>query len=232
MAATFTITRLIRLPSRSQLRPKDGHIRRGHCTAVTYTKRRRVGSGSERELDRSRRGAESILTGCSLHRPQGLRPCLTRCPHLIRGKSSWWSAAKSRLTPTKDPLTPARQIILDAKARDKDNKKNAKGKEKEKEWPANSQGKFTDPAFVNINIPTTPVRRVPVPSPSPSESLEYATQLDAFSHAYNQYVVFPFSRGSTLVCAVYIPRNAGHARYTLHDSQTLLKAREMDRGPR
>jgi hypothetical protein len=84
--------------------------------------------------------------------------------------TSWWSAAKNRLTPTKDPPTPAQQIILDAKARDKDNKKNAKGKEKEKEkeWPANAQGKFTDPAFVNLNIPTTPVRRVPVPSSSPS----------------------------------------------------------------
>ena len=150
------------------------------------------------------------------------------------GATSWWSAVKSRLTPTKDPPTPAQQIILDAKVRDKDNKKNAKGKEKqkEKEWPANSQGKFTDPAFVNINIPTTPIRRVPEPSPSPSESLEYATQLDAFSHAYNQYIVFPFLRGSTLVCAVYIPKRAGPARYTLHDSQTLLKAREMDCGPR
>ena len=46
------------------------------------------------------------------------------------GATSWWSAAKSRLTPTKDPLTPAQQIILDAKARDNDNKKNTKGKEK------------------------------------------------------------------------------------------------------
>jgi hypothetical protein len=44
---------------------------------------------------------------------------------------------------------------LDAKARYKDNKKNAKGKEKEKkEWSTNAQIKFTDPAFVKLNIPT------------------------------------------------------------------------------
>ncbi|EDQ98268.1 uncharacterized protein LACBIDRAFT_336119 [Laccaria bicolor S238N-H82] len=62
---------------------------------------------------------------------------LTHPPRLIRGKSqvatNRWSAAESRLTPTKDPLTPAQQIILDTMARDKDNKQNVKGKEKE--WP-------------------------------------------------------------------------------------------------
>ena len=90
----------------------------------------------------------------------------TKSPCTLRFHTSWWSAAKSRLTPTKDPPTPAQQIILDAKARDKDNKKNATGKEKE--WPANVQGEFTDPAFVNLNIPTTPVQRVPIPSSSSS----------------------------------------------------------------
>ena len=69
--------------------------------------------------------------------------------------------------------------------------------------------------------------------PFSSESLEYATQLDAVSHAYNRYVVFlPFSRGSTLVRAVHIPRNARRTRHTPHDSQTLREAREMDRGSR
>ena len=147
---------------------------------------------AERDRDRSRREAEAILTREAQQRrlvedrvlsmmestkslpPPPSRSQTTPSPSNSQkesgGATSWWSAAKSRLTPTKDLPTPAQQIILDAKARDKDNKKNAKGKEKEKEkeWPANAQGKFSDPAFVNLNIPTTPVRRVLVPSSSPS----------------------------------------------------------------
>ena len=80
---------------------------------------------------------------------------------------SWWSAAKSWLTPTKDPPTPAHQIILDAKARETYNKKNAKSR-RGREWPANAPGKFTGPPFVNLDIPTRSIRRVRVPSSSPS----------------------------------------------------------------
>ena len=191
MAATPPITLFIRLPSRSQLRAKDGHIW-GHCTAITYAKRSELEAESESERDRSCRGTGAILTREAQQRrlvedhvlsmmestkslpPPPSRSQTTPSPSNSQkesgGATTWWSAAKSRLTPTKDPPTPAQQIILDAKARDKDNKKNAKGKEKEKEkeWPANAQGKFSDPAFVNLNILTTPVRRVPVPSSSPS----------------------------------------------------------------
>ncbi|EDQ99439.1 uncharacterized protein LACBIDRAFT_335010 [Laccaria bicolor S238N-H82] len=145
----------------------------------------------ERERDRSRREAEAILTREAQQRrlvedrvlsmmesTKSLPPPPSRSQTMPNppspsnsqkesgGATSWWSTAKSRLMPTKDPPTPAQQIILEAKAREKDNKKNAKGKEKE--WPANAQGKFSDPAFVNLTIPTTPVRRVPVPSSSPS----------------------------------------------------------------
>ncbi|EDQ99200.1 uncharacterized protein LACBIDRAFT_335261 [Laccaria bicolor S238N-H82] len=67
----------------------------------------------------------------------------------------------------KDPPTPAQQIILNAKARNKD-KKTAKGKEKE--WPANAQGKLTDPAFVDLHIPTHPSNASGYPPPRPSLS--------------------------------------------------------------
>jgi len=95
--------------------------------------------------------------------------------------TSWWTAAKNKLTPTKDKdtLTPAQQVILEAKAREKDKKGKAKDKEKEKEkekeekWPANAQEKYNDPAFLNLNIPQPPPpHRKPVPaspsSPTPS----------------------------------------------------------------
>ena len=43
----------------------------------------------------------------------------------------------------------AQQIMLDTKARDKDNKNDAKGKGKEKEQPANAQGKSTNLVYIN-----------------------------------------------------------------------------------
>jgi len=139
---------------------------------------------AERECDQSRREAEAILTQEAQQRrlvedcvlsmmesTKSLPPPPSRCQTMpnppspsnsqkeLDGATSWWSSVKSRLMPMKDPPMPAQQIILDVKARDKDNKKIAKGKEKEKEkeWPANAQGKFTNPAFVNLNIPTTPI---------------------------------------------------------------------------
>ncbi|KAJ3977766.1 hypothetical protein EV361DRAFT_532027 [Lentinula raphanica] len=98
--------------------------------------------------------------------------------------ASWWSAAKNRLTPTKDKdltLTPAQQVVLDVKRSEKERekaekeyqkelKKNSKGKEKE--WPAAAETKFSDPAFFNLNVPQTPTpqhRRTDSPtSPSPN----------------------------------------------------------------
>ena len=169
---------------------------------------------AERERDRSRREAEAILTREAQQRrlvedrvlsmmestkslpPPPSRSQTTLSPFNSQKESgdatSWWSAAKSRLTPTKDPPTPAQQIILDAMARDNDKKKNAKGKEKEKEkdCPANAPGKFADPAFMNYehsnNTHLTHPRTFFLPVfayPFSSESLECATQFDAFSHA-------------------------------------------------
>jgi len=122
---------------------------------------------SDREHNCSHRGAEAILmweapqiNDCvlsmmestkSLPPPPSRSQTMPNPLSLLNpqeesgGTTSWWSAAKSTLTPMKDPPPPAQQILLDGKARDKDNKKNTKGKEKkEKEWPANAQDKFTD----------------------------------------------------------------------------------------
>jgi len=114
---------------------------------------------AERERDRSQLEAEAVFTQEAQQRRLVEDRVLamvdstkSRPPHPSRSQTmpnppspsnsqkelggsatSWWSATKSRLTPTKGSPTPAQQITLDAQARDKDNKKNAKGKEKEKE---------------------------------------------------------------------------------------------------
>ena len=141
---------------------------------------------AERERDRSRREAEAILTKEAQQRKlveervlammettKSLPPPPSRSqtssnppsPSNSQKESSWWSAAKNKLTPTKEPLTPAQQIVVDAKARDKEKKVN---KGKGKEWPSNAQSKFNDPAFANLNVPVAPPQRRPVPSLSPS----------------------------------------------------------------
>jgi len=141
---------------------------------------------AERERDRSRREAEAILTREAQQRklveervlammesakslppppsPRTQTVPTTPSPSSSQKETNWWTAAKNKLTPTKEKesLTPAQQVIHDAKARDKKG-----GKGKEKEWPSNSQGKYNDPAFANLNIPVPPPTRKPVPS-SPS----------------------------------------------------------------
>ncbi|CAA7263306.1 unnamed protein product [Cyclocybe aegerita] len=146
---------------------------------------------AERERERSRREAEAILTREAQQRQlveervlammettRALPPPPSRSqtlpnppsPSNSSKETSWWTAAKNKLTPTKEKdLTPAQQIIQETKAREKDKK--GKGKEKEKErlaeWPANPQTKYNDPAFTNLHIPVAPPTRKPVP-PSPS----------------------------------------------------------------
>ncbi|GLB39605.1 hypothetical protein LshimejAT787_0701150 [Lyophyllum shimeji] len=149
---------------------------------------------AERERDRSRREAERILTREAQQRKlleervlammestRSLPPPPSRSQTMSNPPSpsnsqkestSWWTAAKNKLTPTKDkePLTPAQQIIQETKAREKDKKGKGKEKDKEKEekWLANAEEKYNDPAFLNLNIPQPqPPHRKPVPS-SPS----------------------------------------------------------------
>jgi hypothetical protein len=143
---------------------------------------------AERERDRSRREAEAILTKEAHQRKhveervlammdstRSLPPPPSRSQTMPNPPSpagsqksdkSWWAAARNKLTPSKEkePLTPAQQVIQEAKERDKD-KKSSKGKEKE--WPSNAQSKYNDPSFSNLNIPIAPPQRKPAP-PSPS----------------------------------------------------------------
>ena len=98
------------------------------------------------------------------------------------GTTGWWSAGKSRHTPSKDPPMPAQQNILDAKARAKDNKKNTKGKEQEKEKVACKRPRqIYCPSIREPQHPTKTRPRtffLPVLAyPFSSESLEYATNL-------------------------------------------------------
>ena len=154
---------------------------------------------AERERERSRREAEAIMSKEEQERklveervlemlgstkslpPPPSRSLIMPDPPSPVGSqkdTSWWQAAKNRLTPTKEPLTPAQQVIQDAKVRDKEQKKLIKAKEKENqkakenEWPAKPDSKYTDPSFTNLNIPVAPPSRKPVPaspsSPTPS----------------------------------------------------------------
>ena len=77
-------------------------------------------------------------------------------PSASQKESGWWAAAKNKLTPTKekDTLTPAQQVIHEAKAREKDVKKNGKGKDKE--WTGD----------LTLSMPATIPRKPPPASPS------------------------------------------------------------------
>ncbi|TEB32841.1 hypothetical protein FA13DRAFT_1731362 [Coprinellus micaceus] len=131
---------------------------------------------AERERERSRREAEAILMREAQQRkgveermaammgspnrlpppPSSQPPPKTPSPASSHKESGgWWQAAKNKLTPTKDssPITPAQQIILDAKAKEREHDPN----------PTPS---------ANLNIPMPPPTRKPVPaspsSPTPS----------------------------------------------------------------
>ncbi|KAL5478440.1 hypothetical protein ACEPAI_2624 [Sanghuangporus weigelae] len=147
---------------------------------------------AERERERSRREAEMIMRreaeerkmvedgvfammdGSSQKQP--LQPPPPRSQTMSSNRSSpssspkekenWFMAVKNKLTPTKEPLTPAQQIIQEAKAKEKEKEKK-KGKEKEKdpkEWPSTPSRKFSDPAFLNLAATTSPE---PVTPPRP-----------------------------------------------------------------
>ncbi|EED81336.1 predicted protein [Postia placenta Mad-698-R] len=155
---------------------------------------------AEREREKSRREAERIMQleaegartveervlAMLQSSPQILPPPPSRSqtmpatppsPSSQNDGSSWWSAAKNKLTPTKDPLTPAQQVILEAKAREKEQekekKRSSKLKQKSKEWPSVPENKFEDPSFITLgmaasstSVPPRPVSATPS-SPTP-----------------------------------------------------------------
>jgi len=99
-------------------------------------------------------------------RPQSTQPPTTPSPSASQKDSSgWWAAAKNKLAPTKDPLTPAQQIIQETKSREKEKEKERKAqkrekrnksKDSEKEWPASPETKYSDPTYMKLNVPQTP----------------------------------------------------------------------------
>jgi hypothetical protein len=143
---------------------------------------------AERERDRSRREAERILTqeaeerrimeekvlamlhtthsspkhnspARSLSMPPFENPSPTSSQR-ESGVSSWWSSAKNRLTPTKEPLTAAQQIIQETKDKEKREKKEAKKAEKERkrsaDWPAVPENKHDNPTLLSLSKPPKP----------------------------------------------------------------------------
>ncbi|TEB20579.1 hypothetical protein FA13DRAFT_1742819 [Coprinellus micaceus] len=131
---------------------------------------------AERERERSRREAEAILMREAQQRkgveermaammgspnrlpppPSSQPPPKTPSPASSHKESGgWWQAAKNKLTPTKDssPITPAQQIILDAKAKEREHDPN----------PTPS---------ANLNIPMPPPTRKPLESGANSPSRE------------------------------------------------------------
>lgn len=170
---------------------------------------------SERERDRSRQEAERILSMeardrqlveervmAMLENSKTLPPPPSRSqtasvnppsPSTSQKEASWWAIAKSRLTPTKEPLTPAQQVIQDTKAREKElekekkeiekeMRKNARAREKQHstEWPSSPEVKFNDPAFLKLSNPVPSPRRLisSVPS-SPTPNYRAPTSMPA-----------------------------------------------------
>ncbi|KAL5497869.1 hypothetical protein ACEPAH_2800 [Sanghuangporus vaninii] len=159
---------------------------------------------AERERERSRREAEMIMRREAEERKmvedgvfammdsssqkQPLQPPPPRSQTMGSNQSSpssspkekenWFMAVKNKLTPTKEPLTPAQQIIQETKAKEKEKKK---GKEKDpKEWPSTPSRKYSDPAFLKLagatsSEPVTPPRPVApngAMTPSPGRSID------------------------------------------------------------
>ncbi|RPD61764.1 hypothetical protein L226DRAFT_506723 [Lentinus tigrinus ALCF2SS1-7] len=161
---------------------------------------------AERERERSRREAERILAKEAEERrtveervmamlqndPEALRPPPSRSqtmpttppsPSSSQKEGGWWSIAKQRLTPTKEPLTPAQQIIQDTKQREKVLEKEKKKmekmekKQKSKDWPTTPEGKYDDPAFIKLGQAASPSRPLSAAPSSPSPHPRGATSI-------------------------------------------------------
>jgi hypothetical protein len=144
---------------------------------------------AERDRERSRREAERILTREAEERrimeekvfgmlstthdsPKHVSPARSQSMPSFdtpsptpsqreNGITSWWSAAKNRLTPTKEPLTAAQQVIQEAKEKEKRDKKESK-KDKDKrrsgEWPSTPENKYSNPALLSLASPSRPLQ--------------------------------------------------------------------------
>lgn len=103
-------------------------------------------------------------------------------------EGGWFTAVKNKLTPSKEPLTPAQQLIQETKAKEKEQKKKGKEKEKSSDWPSVPSGGTVDPAFANLlnsassysagadgdfHTPPRPIAQYnPMMTPSPKRSID------------------------------------------------------------
>ena len=141
---------------------------------------------AERDRERSRREAERILIKeaeerrlmeekvfAMLHTnhgsPQHVSPARSQSMPSFEtpsptpsqresGITSWWSAAKNRLTPTKEPLTAAQQVIQDTKEKEKREKKEAKKADKRRsgDWPSTPENRYNNPTLLSLASPPKP----------------------------------------------------------------------------
>ncbi|KAM6501340.1 hypothetical protein JOM56_004354 [Amanita muscaria] len=175
---------------------------------------------AHRERERSRREAELILTREAEERrmaeekilamKESLPPPPSRTQTMSNPPSpsgspkskdgaGWWSAAKNKLTPTKDkdPLTPAQQVILEAKARERENQ----------------QKKGTD---LNLNIPHGPPSRpVPTSPVSPTPSRNQAPNLTPSPMRSNADAAHSPSREAPPLYAQFTPQGTLDVHGTL-----------------
>ncbi|KDQ09533.1 hypothetical protein BOTBODRAFT_524862 [Botryobasidium botryosum FD-172 SS1] len=151
---------------------------------------------AERERENSRREAERIITAEAEERRRmeekvlamfaspprdppapapgnandnNRTPQRTASPDKEDG-AGWWSIAKQRLTPTKggSPLTPAQQVIKDTKVRDKEDRKDRKGKSPEPSYHSHNQSESFASTSLSPPRTTRPVYpHAPIMTPSP-----------------------------------------------------------------
>jgi hypothetical protein len=149
---------------------------------------------AERERDRSRREAERILYQETERRrveermrelldtnPLPLPPSRsqsTPSPSPKEGGTSWWAAAKSKFTSTKEPLTPAQQIIQETKAKEREEKKKIKGKERDKN-PNSGPNSFNEFPSPNLSPHIPHHQPTSLSSYSPTRSMPNSPKISA-----------------------------------------------------
>ncbi|KAH9997035.1 hypothetical protein BJV77DRAFT_985212, partial [Russula vinacea] len=140
---------------------------------------------AERDRERSRREAEQILIQEAEERrlmeekvlamlqpthitPKQISPARSQSMPSFEIPSPTPSQRENgnRLTPTKEPLTAAQQVIQEAKEKEKREKKEAKkDRKRSSDWPAVPENKYTNPTLLSLVTPPKPSKGALAPSP-------------------------------------------------------------------